>query len=483
MQLEEILHASAEKWPDQIAVIDHYGSVTYNQLAKGAENLSQKLIRHGVGKTHGMGVRTRNGRDFILALFAGLYAGAAILPIYNALPETELTELIRIAKLHAIVDDGYAPPVPAEDRRSLGTYTGSELLFYRTGRRFSEPLVQWLPEAALLRFTSGTTGMSKGVVISKQAATDRIAAAQTAFQFTPEDVVVCVLPMAFHFIVSVLVYLHAGVTILVHDGYVPDMLLQTANRCRATFLYGTPMYYRLLSGAPSAARFETLNRAVSTSSFLPSETAQAFYARYGIPVVQAYGLIELGIPLMNVRHALAHPEAAGEPMPGYKYRLVSENGSLVNDGKVGRLQVTGPGMFQGYVNPEKRAAEVLQDGIWFSTGDYATASNNLVTIYGRLDSVIHVAGQKVFPEEVEAVLNRHPKILDSRVQGKTHRLFGEIVHADIVLRDKSGKVDVEDIIRFCCRDLASYKAPQSIDYVDEISITPSGKVRRTAEDI
>lgn len=482
MQLEEILRVSAEKWPDRIAIIDHYGSVTYAQLAKGAENLSKNLIRHGVGKAHGVGVRTRNGRDFILAMFAGLYSGAAILPIYNALPVTELTDLMRIAKLHAVVDDGYATSIPSEDRRSLGTHSGSELFLYTTGRGFSEPLVEWLPDAALLRFTSGTTGMSKGVVISKQAATNRIAAAQTAFQFTPEDVVLCVLPMAFHFIVSVLVYLRAGVTILVHDGYVPDMVLQTANRCGATFLYGTPMYYRLLSSAPSALRFETLQRAVSTSSFLPSETANAFYARYNIPVIQAYGLIELGIPLMNVRKALTHPEAAGEPMPGYSYRLVSENGSIVNDGKIGRLQVTGPGMFQGYLNPEKRAAEVLQDGIWFSTGDYATASDNLVTIYGRLDSVIHVAGQKVFPEEVEAVLNRHPQIVDSRVQGKAHRLFGEIVHADIVLRDKSGKVDVEDIIRFCCRDLASYKAPQSIDYVDEISITPSGKVRRTAED-
>jgi acyl-coenzyme A synthetase/AMP-(fatty) acid ligase len=478
MRIEEILRLSAEKWPNRVALIDHYGSVTYGQLAKGAELLGQNLIRHGVGRGHGLGVRTRNGRDFVYALFGALQAGAAVLPIYNALPEKELADLLHIAKLHAILDDGSAPAFSAEDRKTLPAGAGRELLFYRTKRAFSEPLVEWLPDAALLRFTSGTTGASKGVVISHQAAADRIGAAQNAFQFTPQDVVLSVLPMAFHFIVSVLAYLHAGATIIVHEGYLPDVLLQTANRLRATFLYATPMHYRLLSGATSPLRFETLQRAISTSSFLPSETAHAFYARYGIPVIQAYGLIELGIPLMNVRHALDHPEAAGEPMPGYRYRLISEDGSPVEPGNVGRLQVTGPGMFQGYLNPEKRAADVLQDGIWFSTGDYATAEDNLVTIHGRSGSVIHVAGQKVFPEEIEAVLNRHPKVANSRVAGKTHRLFGEIVHADVVLRDKSAAVDMEELIRFCRRDLASYKTPQSIAYVDELPITASGKTRR-----
>ena len=483
MHPDEILRASAGKWPNRTAVIDHQGLVTYDELAKGAEILSKNLIRHGIGKGHGLGVRTRNGRDFIVAMFAGLQAGAAILPIYNAMPAKELTGLLTIARLHGILDDNSAPPFPAEDCTNLVTDVGRELLFYRTGRPFSEPLVEWLPEAALLRFTSGTTGTSKGVVISHQAAADRIAAAQSAFQFTPEDVVLCVLPMAFHFIVSVLVYLHAGVTIVVHDGYIPDVLLASANRHGATFLYATPMYYRLLSGAPSSPGFKTLQRAVSTSSFLSAEIAHSFYERYDIPVIQAYGLIELGIPLMNVHQARNHPEAAGEPMPGYRYRLVSEDGSSVDDGVTGRLQVAGPGMFQGYLNPEKRAAEVLQDGIWFSTGDYATAAHNLVTISGRSGSVIHVSGQKVFPEEVEAVLNRHPEIAESRVLAKTHRLFGEIVHADVVLRDKSARVDVEEIIRFCRRDLASYKTPQSVAYVDEISTTPSGKIRRNAGEI
>src|SRR5207244_5894410 len=136
---------------------------------------------------------------------------------------------------------------------------------------------------------------------------------------------------------------------------------------------------------------------------------------------------------------------------------VSDEGLPIEDGNVGRLQLSGPGMFQGYLNPEKRAADVLVDGIWFATGDYATATNNLVTIYGRSGSVIHVAGQKVFPEEVEAILNRHPQIAGSKVTGKPHRLFGEIVHADIVLRAKSAQVDVEDCILFCGRDLVCYK--------------------------
>jgi long-chain acyl-CoA synthetase len=149
----------------------------------------------------------------------------------------------------------------------------------------------------------------------------------------------------------------------------------------------------------------------------------------------------------------------------------------VANGESGELAVRGPGMFAGYLNPKLERDAVLCNG-WFMTGDLAhRGTTGLITIDGRSKSVINVAGHKVFPEDVAAVLEQHPAVLRSRVTTRPHPRLGEIVHAEVQLREANAPVATEDILAFCRRRLSSYKAPASIDLVAEISMTPSGKVR------
>ena len=149
----------------------------------------------------------------------------------------------------------------------------------------------------------------------------------------------------------------------------------------------------------------------------------------------------------------------------------------VAGGQTGQLGLRGPGMFAGYLNPRKRREEVLQDG-FFLTGDLAHRDDaGRIVIDGRLKTVIDVAGHKVFPEEVAAVLEQHPAVLRSRVFTRPHPQMGEVVHAEIQLREGFSATATEEILTYCRKRLSSHKIPTSLAVVPEIALTSSGKVR------
>jgi long-chain acyl-CoA synthetase len=196
-----------------------------------------------------------------------------------------------------------------------------------------------------------------------------------------------------------------------------------------------------------------------------------------VPVAQGYGIIEVGLPIMNLEEAAEHPEAIGRPLSGFDAAIVDEAMKPVAKGETGQLSLRGPGMFAGYLSPPRRRDEVLHEG-WFLTGDLAHHDNaGRIVLDGRTSSVIHVAGHKVFPEEVAAVLDQHPAVLRSRVTSRIHPQLGEGVHAEVQLRAGSVSATSEDILSFCRRRLSIHKVPTSLDMVAELSLTPSGKVR------
>jgi len=198
-------------------------------------------------------------------------------------------------------------------------------------------------------------------------------------------------------------------------------------------------------------------------------------------VVQAYGAIEAGLPLIDHLSTRAAPETVGYPIAGFEVALLDEGCSPVADGRVGRLAVRGPGMFDAYLKPWQPAARVLADG-WFLTGDLARhAVDGRIVVCGREKHLINVAGNKVFPEEIEAVLNAHPDVAVARVFGKAHSLMGEIVCAEVVAVGDT-VLEMEALQDFCRSRLSPYKVPQHISQVAGISHTHSGKVQRGLQD-
>jgi len=217
--------------------------------------------------------------------------------------------------------------------------------------------------------------------------------------------------------------------------------------------------------------------ALSTAAALPAEVAREFESAFGVPLGQAYGIIEAGLPCINTRAGGLAATSVGPPVPGYEVAILADDGMPLPVGAAGEVVLRGPGLFSGYYRPWRPRADVLRDG-WFHTGDVGVLDGDgSLTLRGRTKSIIVVAGMKVFPEEVEAVLDRQPGIHESRVLGQPHPRLGEVPYAEVVVHPGTS-LDAAALAAACARELSSYKVPVEFRMVDAVPRTPGGKIRR-----
>ncbi len=446
-------------WKNHPAIHDKSGTISFLRLLEETRLLAKNLEENGLKPGMGFGIISQNSRDFIIAILAGLKCETVVMPISSDLTSTERKEVILRAGLHAILD-----------LTAFGIKANIEF-----PKAFDQRIAPHVPNAAFIRFTSGTTGKSKGVIISHESVIERIEAANKGLRLTENEAVVWVLPIAYHFVVSIILYLYNGTAIILSEDFLAESIIRIANRFKGTMLYASPMHIRLLASHREKKKFETVKRVISTSATLPPLLCGKFNQKFGIEVCQAFGIIEVGLPIINFNKATSHPEAVGFSLPDYTVANLKGNKETHSHGIMGQLAIKGPGLFDGYLEPPSSREENLQNG-WFLTGDLATISaEGLITIEGRSKSVINVSGNKVFPEEVENVLDLHSSVIQCRVYSGSHRLTGEIVEAEVIAK---ANADIEEIITHCRKYLSPFKVPQRIQIVDEIEMTGSGKVKR-----
>lgn len=329
---------------------------------------------------------------------------------------------------------------------------------------------------AFIRFSSGTTGSSKGVVLSHESLLARITAANEGMRIGPDDRILWMLPMAHHFAVSIVLYLHAGALTLLESSPTREDILACAETHEATIIYGSPFHFAQLAADPGDFAWPSLRLAVATAAKLPEATALAFHRRFNQPLIQGLGIIEVGLSVLNLDAPLEKPGALGRPLPAYEVELRDETGTCVPDGHPGEFHVRGPGLLDAYLVPWN--PDPLKDG-FFASGDLVVRdADGDLTLVGRLKSVINVAGMKVFPEEVEAVLNLHPQVKASRVVGLDHPQTGQIPVAEIVPADPDDPPKPVALQKYCREHISAYKVPLRYQMVSEIPLTASGKVRR-----
>lgn len=415
-----------------------------------------------------VGLACGNGLDYIALALGILKAGGCLVPIAGELTDEERREILERTGLHGLVigPDEFWRVEECGPVREPGSGAGWIPL--------DEPPLDCEAEFAALnpafiRFSSGTTGRSKGVVLSHESLLARITAANEVLRIGPDDRVLWMLPMAHHFAVSIVLYLYFGACTVVGESHLAADVLELAETEGATVIYGAPFHHALLAADAGNFQWPQLRLPVSTAAGLPEATARAFDARFGKPLVQGMGIIEIGLPLMNVKSAREAPGSVGEAIPGFEIDLRD-----VTDG-IGELWLRGPGMFDAYLSPWQPRAEVCDEG-WFATGDLARIDDaGRVTLCGRKKSVLNIGGMKVFPEEIESVLDRHPAVKCSRAYGRDHQVLGAVVVAEVVLQ---AEVPASALKAWCRQSLSAFKVPAVIQFVEALPLTASGKIRR-----
>lgn len=446
MNIAEEIFAKAD--PSAPAVLRGGSTTTFRDL----EDLSARIaarLRPGLR----YGLSCPDGADHIAAALGILRAGSCFVPLAPELSAAERANLLREVAVHAVLrhdgDGGFQlEPCPA------------------SAAPWADQLAALEP--AFIRFTSGTTGDSKGIVISHRSLRDRIRAANAGLGISPADRILWVLPMSHHFAVSIMLYLWHGAAIVLPEGPLAEDVLAAGARHHATVFYAAPFHFESLAGR-GAGKWASLRLAVSTTASLRPETALRFAKGFGIFPAQALGIIECGLLCVNLPSPEKNPAAIGRPQPGFEVRL--DSGS--------RLLVRGPGFFDAYLSPWKSRSEVLDPQGWFATGDMAEFDDEgRVVLLGRSQAVIGVAGMKFFPEEVEAVLSGHDAVEQARVFGRAHPDFGMVPVAEVVLRTAVPAPSALELLSLCRAQLSRHKVPAEIRFVDAIPLTANGKIKR-----
>ena len=461
MNLIELLDGSAHSGPGRTAFIDGSNRVSYADLMQIVSGMAAELRGQNLAPGSRVGLHYPNSVQYVALTFALWRVGAVVVPIPMESTPEEIATLSHSMQLAAVLARQSQPGSVALGAETFFTPHDPASLADNHGLNI-----------AFIRFTSGTTSARKGVVLCHESIRDRIQTANQALRIGPDDTILWGLPMAHHFLITIVLYLSRGATIVLTRHTLSRPMLEAINDTRATVLYAAPFHFALLARDTSELAMPSVRLAVSTTCALPQDVAVDFAARFGLPLVQGLGVIELGLVSLNTDDPRGRWNSVGRPLADFRVRIVAPD----KDG-CGEVAVSGPGMLDAYADPWLSREQVLRDG-WFYTGDIGRLdADGFLFLISRKTAVINLAGRKVFPEEIESVINRHPAVVESRVFGRIHSHLGEVVEAELVL--KQPDADLNSVRAFCREHLAAFKIPSRLHVVSALPRTPTtGKILR-----
>jgi long-chain acyl-CoA synthetase len=445
-------------------------TLTFGDLETVVARAAAGFRRTGVRAGATVAVVVRSNLDGLLAAMAAARAGATPALLYGGLPASEVRALVELADATRLIGPG-----PEALASALET-AGAETL---------EPQGP-VPEVAALLYTSGTTGRPKGVPLRTEALESALRFARLRPDVTPgrDDRTVAALPLAHVMgLVLALAYLEARVPAVFLSRFSSTSVLDAIEENRASVFAGVPGIYRMLDAEADRRDLSSVRLWVSGADTMPRDLARRFQHRgsslaiagRGLApafFVDGYGLVEATGPALFRILGPVGLMRKYRPLPGWRTRAVDGSGEPVAPGEVGTLELSGPGVFRGYVGEEPTERE------WLRTQDLGTVSRlQAVEITGRSEHLMKVGGHRLHPGEVEEVLLQHPDVADAGVAGIAHETMGEVPAAGIVLVE-GASADPAAISAWAAERLASYKVPRLMRIVDEVPRTSTMKVRR-----
>ena len=470
--------AATARYPMATAMIDDDGAISYARLWQESDGVARKLRSSRVGPGTTVGLLHRNHRGFVVGLVAAAKVGADIVYLNTGFAGPQLADVVAHEGIEILLhDDEYDEAVAMTDVRLALDDAEMRTL----GRQRS--MVPFVPSRHLGRtviLTSGTTGRPKGAQRAGMGSPDGLTAMLSTVPVRARDTVVIAAPL-FH--AWGLSHLGLGMslssTIVVQRRFDPEGTLAMIDTHRPAGLVVVPvMLQRILDlGGETIARYDTssLRYIASSGSALGASLATAALQRFGPILYNIYGSTEVSLAtIATPDDLLAAPSTAGRRAVGSVVEILDDDGRPVAVGDVGRVFVGSGNRFEGYTGGGGKEAV----GGLLSSGDVGHFdADGLLYIDGRDDDMIVSGGENVFPAEVEDLLSAHPDVLDAAVVGVADEKFGQRLKAVIVRRPGS-RLTAAQVKEHVRTHLARYKVPGTVEFVDELPRTPTGKLRR-----
>jgi len=477
------------KEPLKTAIETDDRQVSYGELEEFTARTANYLVAQGVKPGDRVAAQVEKSLAALVLYLATIRAGAAFLPLNTAYTLNELSYFFGDAEPSLIVCD----PAKAEEIRKIAEPIGAKVDTLdadghgslkdgavKSSEKFKTVHRDGKDLAAIL-YTSGTTGRSKGAMLSHDNLASNALTLVDVWHFTDKDVLIHALPI-YHthgLFVAINTCLFSRAAMIFLKKLDTDRIIDLMPR--ATVLMGVPTFYVRLLQNPRLTKEAAshMRLFISGSAPLLTETHREWSARTGHAVLERYGMTETNMNTSNPYDGDRVPGAVGFPLPGVTMRVTDpETGGELPRDEIGMLEVKGPNVFQGYWQmPEKTKAEFRDDG-FFITGDLGKIDpRGYVHIIGRGKDLVISGGFNVYPKEIESEIDAIPGVIESAVIGVPHADFGEGVTA-VVVPDKKTKLDENAVLRALDGRIAKFKLPKRVLFIDELPRNTMGKVQK-----
>lgn len=454
------------------------GGPTYGELLAQTGRLANTLTALGLTKGDRLLLQVEKCEAVLSLYLACLRVGVVFLPVNPGYTVAETEHFLRDAEpALAVTDPGRVGGLQALGARVMDL---PALLAQAQGQGADHADPAHGPDdLAAILYTSGTTGRSKGVMLTRLNLASNAEALVGLWRFAESDVLLHALPV-FHthgLFVATNCVLYSGASMIFQPAFQPAAVL--AALAQATVMMGVPTFYTRLLADPGLTRDATahLRLFISGSAPLSPATHAEWRARTGHAILERYGMTETNMITSNPYEGERRAGTVGMPLPGVEVRITGPDGEVLPRGEAGSIEVRGPNVFQGYWRLPEKTAEEFRDG-WFITGDMgAVDAQGYLSILGRAKDLVITGGLNVYPAEVEAALDDLPGVAASAVIGVPHPDFGEAVVACLVAAT-GARLD-EDGVRAALRDrLAAFKLPKRVLVLDDLPRNAMGKVQK-----
>jgi len=477
MNLPVLPDLRATENPSGPAVADDCTDLNNAQLLAAVQRAAGSLRLKGVSAGDVVAIMLPNTASFVVSLFAAWRLGAAVTPINPSLTAAEVNYQVSDAAATLLIaetapnfDPGTA--VVTTDELDGGDPTPGLL----NAPQYPDSAL------ALLIYTSGTTGRPKGVMLDHANLNAMCGAVIDGFNMTRDDHSLLILPL-FHvngIVVGTLSPLLTGGRATIAGRFKVDTFFDRIEQSGATYFSAVPTIYTMLCGLPASVKPDTSSLRFAVCGAAPAsvELLEGFESRYGIPIIEGYGLSEGSCastvnPLTGTRKA----GTVGLPLPGQTIRLVDASGNPVPDGEAGEVVIKGANVMRGYLNRPEETANTIVDG-WLHTGDVGRFDEDgYLVLVDRAKDMIIRGGENIYPREIEAVVHGLPQIAEAAVVGRPHPVYGEepvlfvSLHPDTTL-------DTDAIRDHLRGSLSKYKLPVEITIMDDLPKNAVGKIAK-----